>query len=662
VRIALAHAGRARWPLAVAAAIGLVYLVRLGSLGFWDPHELDVVVGGAGVNGWLAHMGAALGSGEAAARLPSALLGLAAAALLFVWAARVAGPRVGAMAALLCASAPLMLLESRQLIGDVGGLAGATAAVAGGCIGLSARRRRDLAVAALLIAVGGVLAYASAGAVLGIAVPAIAIAAGAAAIGRRRAAAAIAGLALVTVAAAVWGPASLGPRGSHPARQSWDLLIEQVAYGGFPWIALAPPALVRGIDCGAASPERLMAGFVAFVWVVGAWVAGTVLTLAVGPTRFAALPAAALAVALWLDDTARGRHHPAAGAVVAAALLAALLGRDLYAFPDRIATLHTGGVAVPNAGAVGGLHLVPLVAALLFAAGVVAAARGGGRLRRGGAVVAVAGCVGFAAVVAQLWIPRVSRELSARGLIDRYRHLAGPGEPLAVLGVSPRAASFYAPGARRVRGEGEAVDLLAGGGRAFAIIPDRARCGVFQALRARGGQLALLDRTRALALVSNRSLPGEARMPGLAAAIGDQPPQPLRAVRARLEDGLELVGADLPARVGAGDRFGLTLYFRVYARPTRRWEIFVHVDRGGIRFQGDHWPLDDVCPTQRWRSGDYVTDTVTVTAGDLTFPRGAYRVWVGFFVGSNGHWTNMRVTAGDADDANRIPVGSIEVR
>ncbi len=663
MRTALAHAARARWPLAVAAAIGLVYLPRLGSFGFWDPHELDVVAGGAGVNGWLARLGTALlGQGEAAARLPLALLGLATAGLVFVWAARVAGPRVGAIAALLCASAPLMVLESRQLVGDLGGLAGATAAVAGATVALAPRRRRDLALAALLLPLGGALAYLSAGAVLGVAVPAAAVAAGAVAIGRRRAAAVAGLIAVAALAAAVVGPAALGPRGPHPARQRWDLLVEQVGYGAFPWIALAPLALVRGIDSPGAPPERALVGWVAFVWVTGAWVAGTVLALTVGPTRFAALPAAALAVALWLDDTARGRHRPAAGAVVSAVLVAALLGRDLYAFPDRVATLHTGGVAVPHAGAVGTLHVVPLFAALLFSAAVVAVARGGPRLRRAGAAGALVACVAFAAVVAQLWIPRVSRQLSARSLIERYRALARPGEPLAVLGVPARTASFYAPGARRARGEAEVVNLLAGGGRAFAVVPDRARCGLFQSLRARGGTLALVNRTRALALVSNRSLPGEPHLAGLASALGDRPPHPARAIRARLEDGLELVGADIPARVGAGDRFRLTLYFHVYARPTRRWEIFAHFDRGGLRFQGDHWPLDDACPTQRWRPGDYVTDTVTVTAGDLTFPRGRYRVWVGFFVGARGHWTNMRVTAGDADDANRIAVGTIEVR
>jgi hypothetical protein len=87
----------------------------------------------------------------------------------------------------------------------------------------------------------------------------------------------------------------------------------------------------------------------------------------------------------------------------------------------------------------------------------------------------------------------------------------------------------------------------------------------------------------------------------------------------------------------------------------------VHFDKG-VRFQGDHWPVNNVCGTQYWQAGDYVTDTFEVTAGDTFSPKGTYDVFMGLFTGGGGNWRNMTVTTGNADKNNRVKIGTLELR
>jgi hypothetical protein len=124
---------------------------------------------------------------------------------------------------------------------------------------------------------------------------------------------------------------------------------------------------------------------------------------------------------------------------------------------------------------------------------------------------------------------------------------------------------------------------------------------------------------------------------------------------------LELIGWDIPARVKRGKKFTVTMYYKVTQAVGGKWKSLMHFD-GALRFNGDHWPINDRCPTGTWQPGDYIVDTFTVTAGGGTFPGGRYDLWVGFFTGTAPNWKNMTVSEAPSDmrdTADRVKITSI---
>ena len=651
----LAISERSRWGVFAAAIACALLLPGLAGAGFWDPHELDAVG-----RAWSALGGR--GGGELGLRLPRAIAGVTLAIVAYAWASRASGARVGVVCATLVAASPVIVAASRQVsgAGDLELALGHALFVAGATAIAWPRGWLSFVLGGAAVALGGGVAYAWGGALLGVAVPAAAVAV--AAVGRRARLAVVAAASAAIVAAlGLAGVASLGPAWATPPREiAWSAGLERIAYGMAPWVALLPAAVARPIPRGDGVRE--FATTLAIAWVATSVIACSGLTLGVGPARFPAVCGAAFLVALWVDAAAAGRHRPAPGAIVLGALIAAVLARDLAAFPDRLASLafvdRVGGVV-----AGGGVGAIPVVVAAVFVTAIVilAAARRK-RIARVAAAVAVAACAINAALHVAVWMPAVSRHLSARHLFDRYRAVAAPGEPLAVLSVPPRVSARYAGDARQARRPGDVVELLAGEGRGFAIIGQRALCEVTQTMRARGGAVHVIDDSEVFALVSDDHRPGEPRVPGLEQAISDRAPRPARRIDAVLADGVDIVGVDMPARVRRGASFEMTLYYRVRKPPARRWKVFVHFDGPGGRFQGDHDPLGGRCPPPRWNAGDYIADTFTVRAGSVAHPGGRWRVWVGFFVGSNPNWTNMEVVSGEADGADRVAAGVLEVR
>jgi hypothetical protein len=89
----------------------------------------------------------------------------------------------------------------------------------------------------------------------------------------------------------------------------------------------------------------------------------------------------------------------------------------------------------------------------------------------------------------------------------------------------------------------------------------------------------------------------------------------------------------------------------------------MHFD-GALRFNGDHAPIKDRCPTSTWQPGDYIIDTHTISVGGGAFPKGTYELWIGFFTGSAPNWKNMPISepaAGSAmrDTADRVKIMSV---
>jgi hypothetical protein len=176
----------------------------------------------------------------------------------------------------------------------------------------------------------------------------------------------------------------------------------------------------------------------------------------------------------------------------------------------------------------------------------------------------------------------------------------------------------------------------------------------------------LEDRNVRSLLFSNK-LDGATDHNPLATVILHEPPPKIpQTPKARIvwDNKIELLGWSIPARVGKGEKLTVTMYYKVLAPVGGAWQALMHFDGPG-RFNGDHKPIEDRCPTSTWQAGDYIVDTHTLTAAPGALPSARYDVLVGFFTGSNPNFRNMPLTEAPPDmkpdDTHRAKITSISV-
>jgi hypothetical protein len=645
------------------------------------------------------------------ARLLTSEIGTATGAALVVYGlAALARPRGrGALAraadgahaaAALAAGAAVGFLSGGALLGLVVPL-GAFALAAG--VGLAARRAPDATPgspprAALPLAVAAVIAAAAALALIALLAAQL--------YDLRDPEAGLAspergGLRAAIAPAGCWSWALGGVwRPDDDLRYIFDSTFEVVAYGTFPWGllgVLAAALLLRDPD-----PDRRITGALALAWAAGAWIATEAFQRKVGPAVWAGFPGLALAVGAFLAPLGAPRRRPpsdaldASGALlvaVAFAIGAITLGKDMSMFADRVASILADGavIAHPKAATIAGVpaHLWPMLlggATAAAAAVAIALAESPARQRAcaAAAAVAVAGSVALAALWAHAWHPAVAHHLSTKPLFDRYRALRAAGDPLVILGdlgLAPRAYAGAAPapappaGAPRgpaaplaplaeVPGRDALVAALRRPERVFAIAPRSELCALHREV-GEGNYAVLAAANPKHLLLSNRAAGAPDHNP-LVGAMSQREPAPIRTRpegRIVFDDKIELLGWDLPRAAALGDRFEVTLYFKVLAPVGATWKILAHFD-GATRFQGDHPPIDDRCPTSSWQAGDYVIDRFTVTAGRRGSPRGPYALWTGFWAGSAPSYRNLPVSLAPParrDGTDRVKLGTILV-
>lgn len=679
----------------------------------------------------------AFGPSELGARLPLAVLGLIAVAATFLLGWRIGSVRVGIISALVLVSMPLFLFQSRYLTSDIGALCGG-ALVVTGALGLSplAGARRGLALSLIavdlgLIVIGAWMSYAAAGALLGLVVPFGAVGlAGVAWFALDRAPAATGdgesatevgnAVKLTSLAALVCAIAAVvfvlaamfelrdampGERGvlgttfdavtgyvrelggtwrpQPDPNATFDALFEQIAFGLFPWVAIAPLAVARlGVDPGG--DLRRFGGYVLFAWVGLGWLIATVMARRVGPTVFPAVVPVAVAVALWLDDIATARRagntFPLLGLFAAMSVL--VIGKDLAAFPDKLVSLamHGNKLEFPA-----GLQVHRMLAGCGILLGLCLAVgigtfppdgtppprepfrRALWRWRARAEVlfpIAIALSVVFAGMMTQVASRSLARRLSSKEIFRAYHALARDGDRLAIMGAHGSGPRYYAGSSFETLGSTQdLIKFLEDKTRGFALIRSSDLCAVHKAANAGSVRYHVVDDTSAsYLLVSNRLSGSERDKNPLSGVVVRDPPRNIgRPQSANFDDRIELVGVKMPARVNRSDTFEVTLIFKVLKPVGKNWKVFLHFDAGGMRFQGDHDPIQGRCGTAFWQPGDYILDTVKVKAGDPTYPTTTYRVFAGFFVGSAGNWTNMTAKSGNPDEANRVPIGSIQV-
>jgi 4-amino-4-deoxy-L-arabinose transferase-like glycosyltransferase len=497
---------------------------------------------------------------------------------------------------------------------------------------------------------------------------------------------------------------------SDDVRATFNTLFERLAYGLYPWSALAPVALVH-LATGLRRGRATWAGFVPLAWALVGWVVASVMARKVGPTQYPALAAVALGMGMWLDHVLAARDQAAAAPATATAadsedgpavrlplvalfvLLAALaVGKDLLAFPERLPALSAfEAIEYPKDMtllgldlkvywlAFGGLLGLGLAGGLWLWEPERPSGRPAGRyqrwahaLGRHGVRAGVVAGLCFAVFLVHGWLPAMSQKLSSKELYAAYDDVREEDEPLGVLGNPGSGLTYYASGGYETLRNREAlIDFLRRPGRVFALAPAAELCALHRTIR---GSVAyhVLDNSHAKFLLFSNQLRSSERdrNPLAQAMVREAPANIQRPLRVDYDGRVELVGVDMPAEIERGDSFEMTLYFRVVRPLSAAWKVFLHFDGGGMRFQGDHDPIDGRCATTYWQPGDYIVDKVEIEAGNLTYAKTDYTVYAGFFRGSHGSWTNMTVkSAADGsgkalsiDQNNRVNIGTVRVR
>ncbi|MEM9487767.1 MAG: hypothetical protein AAGC55_01415, partial [Myxococcota bacterium] len=759
--------------------------------------------------------------------------GLLTIVVTFVLGLRLAGPRAGLLAALILMSFPLFIMQSRQLMSDMGTLLGG-ALIMLGLVGLAwpTERRAPWLYAAdlVLVAIGAVLSYLAAAALIGLFIPfaAMALACVSNAVhwqpsacpggstaprssarpGEYRPATRypILGLSAIALGAALalighfagWDSSSVpiaviavgvlvlafgliprSPRPAGPRRQQWqrwhliavllgagamavatflyvfgqvfdlrdpipgqralfgyslmpsdeyadalggiwrlndDLkatfnnLFEHIAYGLYPWSALAPIALAH-LAMAPRGGRHTWAGQVACAWAAVAWVVATVTARKMGPSLYPGVVAVALGLGLWLDGLISARHQSDATGdsdlaartgfgvslrlpVVAlfVALAALVLGKDLFAFPDKLVALTAEDVKYPDKTRVLkiGLKYWPLVFGAMFAAAMAAGLLLWQRCRqtcapgerrsqadnhvdkplykagRWGIHAAVAVTLVMGLFTAHVWLPALSQKLSSKHVFAVFSEMSSEGDELGIMGNYGSSAEYYAPSYEKLSNRTKLIEFLRKPSRVFALAPASELCAFHRSAKGTVPYHVIDDSNAKFLLFSNQLGDGERDLNPLARTmVRTRPDNIEHPLKVNYDNRLELIGYNMPDQVNLGDEFEMTLFFKVLRPVGGTWKIFVHFD-GGLRFQGDHDPVETVrCATSYWQAGDYVINTITVKAGGLSYKKGTYQVLVGLFRGSTGNWKNMKVAdpGGKKVDENyRVTVGQLQVR
>lgn len=466
-------------------------------------------------------------------------------------------------------------------------------------------------------------------------------------------------------------------------RMVFDSMFEQIAYGTFPWGVLAPIAMIALL--GSTDKDQRTAGAVTLAWGAGAWIACEVFQRKVGFTIYPGFPALAVAIGVWLDDILTRRAAGDKEATPAGMILIGLffvlavidLGKDMQGFADRITSLLIGADQLPYPKE-SRLLFIP-TKLWIFLLGLLPAFGFGlsmiiwrprselgtsHKVAAWCAGIAFAGTVAIAGFWSLIWQPRLAQNVSSKAMFETYKELQQAGDQLVIMGDLGQAPRAYAPDAKpeMVTGREQIVAALGRPNRVFAIAPQSELCTLHREV---GGKpyYVLEDRNVRNLLLSNK-VDGTTDKNPLAKTILHKEPTGYGAKpkgKVTWDNKIQLLGWDIPTTMSRGSRVKVTLYYKILQPVGGAWTSLMHFD-GPLRFNGDHKPINDRCPTSTWQPGDYIVDTFTVTAGGGAFPSGKYDLWIGFFSGSAPNWKNMAVSEapGDMrDTADRVKILSI---
>jgi hypothetical protein len=401
------------WWIALFAVV--LVLPRLGSFGFWDPWELKIAEHARDMAGSsslfdvtvdkrftaeppldlvLSAVGMRVFSvGEFGGRVGNALCAILAILAVYWAGLGLFRRRAAILAALALGSLPLFVLEARQIVSDMPLVAALALALGGfgryAWPGDGIRRIRHLLIASVGLGMG----LLAGGALLGVALPCLAVAGsllvgfglrprldggqGGAEICARgvgpdvpadvsfgrglilqnargrvaMVAVVVVGIVLFIVTLATGNVAGkfsllLGgvPRVGAPST-TFEYLIRQLGFGLFPWSALAVFALGRPLIRlgGGNEPDGDRYAFVQLYLLVFAafgFALSSFFVHMTGEARFVALAPIALAIGALLDEALEGdRAEPVLGLLIATGTM--VVARDFDITPEELVSVHT---------------------------------------------------------------------------------------------------------------------------------------------------------------------------------------------------------------------------------------------------------------------------------------------------------------------------------
>jgi 4-amino-4-deoxy-L-arabinose transferase-like glycosyltransferase len=294
-----------------------------------------------------------------------------------------------------------------------------------------------------------------------------------------------------------------------------------------------------------------------------------------------------------------------------------------------------------------------------------------GWLARGRPTRALGTALAFTAaggVMSWVYYPALMTQLSPDQTVQTFRRLARPGEPLAMLGVSPEAAAYLV--GKKVTtfsSERAASTWLSGPGRRW-LVTDADKLPALNSSHRQHASprenLPVLDaRSSGSLLVSNQRRPWERDQNPFNPWILTDRPQPTHSVTAQLEGQLHALGWDLTTMDGrntdvleAGRAYRLTLFWQVLNPILTTWKTFVHIDGEHRRLNADHDTLGGKYPMHQLLTGDFFADVTEFTV-EPNFGPGVYDLYYGLYRDTQ----RMRVESGRHDD-DRILGGPIRVR
>jgi hypothetical protein len=493
------------------------------------------------------------------------------------------------------------------------------------------------------------------------------------------------------------------PHAGAPTR-TFDALIRQLGFGLFPWSAVAIFALARPLTrldgepdgAGATTNNRLaFASLYLLVFAGLGFAVSGYLNAVANDVRYVALPAIALAVGAFLDEALEAESaEPVAGLVMMVGTL--IVARDFFLAPEELASVHVAEkVRWPGAIQLGSLFLwFGFISAAGLAASLAArpralgksatpAAGGRGPVRRFiddaylfggrfGLQISVGCAVVFALYLTQSLVPRLSTHLSFKPVLESYAKFAHEGEKIGKYRIEGHGSSFYSkqtmvelPSQERV------VSFLRDPQRVFAMVPTDELAALDAAFKQAQVPYFVVDASSSkFLLITNQLAAGQRDDNPLASNVwtapaGDpnaKPPWTWRVpLSATFGDAVELVGADFPTSIRRPGKIPLDLYFRVKAKVPGTYKIFLHFDGPAApRVIGDHDPVNHAFGTNFWLPGETVRDHYDTDVPLMTTPAGMYTVYMGFWPGGEGK--RLKVTQGNQDGADRVRLGTIEIK